>query len=246
MVLSLGVFSSETFPQLTILTEDWEPFNYEEEGTVQGISTDMLVLMLQRVGSSQGRSDIEILPWVRALRHLKEKPNTLLYTTTRTEEREHMFKWVGPIFESQFNMYALKSKGIKINTFEDIRNYSVGTLRDDAVENILMFKTGMKLSDFQRVSLNLNNTKKLADGRVDLVPMTFTTLSFTCDEAGLNIDDFEPVFILDKKGMYFAFNLETPNPVILELQKAFDDLKEEGELAAIFSKYDQKISELNP
>ncbi|MBI9098277.1 MAG: hypothetical protein JEY91_07350, partial [Spirochaetaceae bacterium] len=45
LVFSQGVFSSETFPQLTILTEDWEPFNYEEEGTVQGISTDMLVLM---------------------------------------------------------------------------------------------------------------------------------------------------------------------------------------------------------
>ncbi len=243
LFVAVCVFSSviaihaEPLPQFTIMTEDWEPYNFSKDDNTKGISTDILVLMLERLGSTQGRKDIKILPWARAYKTIQEIPNTILFTTTRTAERENLFKWVGPIFELEFNLYALKSKNIKINSFEDVRKYKIGTLRGDVVEDLLVKNAGMQLSDFDQVGTNIQNTKKLSIGRIDLAAQTKDTTINTCKEAGLNPDDFEPVFVLDKKSMYYAFHKETSDAVIAAFQKAFDDLVKEGKVSEIFRGY---------
>ncbi|MBF0228391.1 MAG: ABC transporter substrate-binding protein [Desulfamplus sp.] len=237
LFISVSTICAETFPQLEIMTEEWTPYNFEKDGVVQGISTDILVLMLEKVGSTQGRKDINLYPWARGYKLLKTKPNTLLYTTSKTEERENMFKWVGPIFEIDFNLYALKSRKIKINSFEEIKIYKIGTLRDDVVEEVLVKNAGMKVSDFDRVAANVFNMKKLAAGRVDLVPQAQDTTDVECKRLGLDPNDFEAVFLLHKTSMYYAFNKETPDSVIKTLQTAFDQLKNEGKLTEIFHSY---------
>lgn len=233
----LSIIGAETVQQFTIVTEDWEPYNFKENGVVKGISTDVLVLMLERIGSTQGRNDIKILPWARAYKTIQIQPDTLLFTTTRTKKREKMFKWVGPIFEIEFNIYALKRRNIKINSFEDLRNYKIGTLRGDVTEDLLIKKANLKISDFERVSSNIQNTRKLQAGRIDLVAHSKDTTTFTCRKARIDPDELEPVFTLDKKGMYYAFHKETLDSMITILQTAFDDLKKQGKLLEIFHKY---------
>ena len=138
----ISVIYAGNVPKLTIMTEEWAPYNFHKEVVVKGISADMLVLMLGRAGSKQGRNNIKIYPWARAYKTIQQEPDTLLFTTTRTEKRENMFKWVGPIFEIEFNIYALKNRNIKINSFEDIRKYKIGTLRGDVTEDLLIKKAG--------------------------------------------------------------------------------------------------------
>ncbi len=219
------------------MTEDWKPYNYEKDGIVQGISTDIFVLMLEKIGSKQGRKDIKIYPWIRAYKKIQKTPNSILFTTTRTQEREKIFKWVGPIFVMQFNIYAMKNRNIKISSFEDIRNYQIGTLRGDVTEDLLIKKTGMNISMFQRANKNLLITKMLSVRRVDLAVYSEDTLITTTQEAGINIDEIEPVFILDKKSMYYAFHKDTPDSVIAKFQSIFDSLKENGKVAEIFQSY---------
>ena len=239
-LLSLvSVGYANPIPQLTIMTEEWEPYNFQQDGMVKGIATDILVLMLERVGSTQGRQDIQIYPWIRAYTMLQEEPGTLLFTTTRTDEREHLFQWVGPIFEIEFDIYALKNRQITIHTFEDLRGYKIGTLRGDVVEEMLIKKAGLTISDFQQVASNVQNIKKLHAGRIDLVPQSRDTTMVTCREAELNTDEFEAVFTLDKQGMYYAFHKETPDAVIALFQAAFDELKKEGKVAEIFHRYEK-------
>lgn len=228
---------AESMPTFLITTEDWEPYNFMRDGIVQGISTDIFVLMLEKTGSSQGRKDIEIYPWIRAYKMTLERPNTVLYTTARTDERENLFKWVGPIFETHFTLYALKSRHIKINALNDLKKYKIGTVRGDAYEDLLTEKTGMTVRDFYRVALNIQNTKKLMNGRIDLAAQSMDTTVHTSREAGLDPELFEPVFLLETIGMYYAFNKDTQDFVISRMQNAFDDLKNEGKLTEIFQKY---------
>lgn len=237
LLFPLSASHADTVPKFMIMTEEWKPYNFQEKGTIKGISVDMLVLMLERTGSAQGRDDIQIYPWARAYKISREKPGTLLFTTARTAEREKIFKWVGPIFEIEFNIYALKSRHIRINSFEDLRKYKIGTLRADAMEELLINKTGMKVSDFDQGASNLINMKKLLAGRTDLIAQSKDTTIHTCKEAGLNPDEFEPVFILEKSSMYYAFHKETPDSVIIMFQTVFDEIKSEGKLAEIFKKY---------
>jgi polar amino acid transport system substrate-binding protein len=237
LYFSVPAIHAITVPKFNILAEDWEPYSFQEDGVVKGISTDMLVLMLEKVGSSQGRNDIKIYPWARAYQMIQQNSGTLLFTTTRTRERKNLFKWVGPIFEIEYFIYALKSRNIKINSYEDLRKYKIGTLRGDVVEELLVKNTGMKTSDFEQVSSNIHNTRKLFFGRIDLIPQSKVTTIHTCKEAGFNPDDFEPVFSLGKKNMYYAFHKETPDSVIVVFQEAFNDIKSDGKLDEIFKKF---------
>jgi len=224
-------------PKFLMMAENWKPYNFEHNGIVKGISVDILALLLKKLGSTQSRNEIKIYPWIRAYTLVKKNNNAVLLSTTRTEQREKMFKWVGPIFNIEFNIYALKNQKIKISSFEDLKKYKIGTLRGDVTEDLLVKYAGLQISDFDRVSSNLANIKKLSANRVTLVAESRNTLMTTYKEAGLKYDDFESVFILDKKGIYYAFNNETPDEIITLFQKAFDDLKSEGIIAKIFHSY---------
>jgi polar amino acid transport system substrate-binding protein len=237
MFLFVSTLYAEPVPHFTILTEEWEPYNFQDKDTVKGISTDMLVLMLKKLGSTQGRDDINIFPWVRAYKIALKEPNTILFTTARTDEREKLFKWVGPIFEIEFNVYALKSRHIKINSFDDLRKYKIGTLRGDVTEDLLIKKAGCKISDLIPVASNIQNTKKLSVGRIDCILQSKDTLMVTCQKARINPELIEKIVMLDKKYMYYAFSNGTSDSVITLFQKEFDDLKKEGKLSEIFHNY---------
>ncbi len=228
LFLTVPVVHGDGIPEFTMATEDWPPYNFKEDGVVKGISTDTLVLMLERTGSSQGRSDVRLYPWARAYHMGLNQPGTILFTTTRTAKRENLFKWVGPIFEIYFYLYALKSRQLKINSLDDIKTLRIGTHLADAAEEVLISKTNMSVTDFERVSSNLSNMKKLLLGRIDLIFQSRETTINTAKEAGLNPDDFDPVFLVDQKGMYFAFHKDIPDSVTALMQKAFDDIKKPG------------------
>jgi polar amino acid transport system substrate-binding protein len=238
--LSAVSISSPNLSGISILTEEWEPYNYRKDGVVRGISTDILVLMLERAGSGKGRGDIQVLPWARAYKMLQEQPWTLLYTTARTAERESLFRWVGPIFENRGYLYALKKKNLKIRSLLDVKKYKIGTIRDDASEELLVKKTGLSVSDFERVPHRAANLKKLHSGRIELAASNEISFAFTCREAGLDPDDFVPVIMYDTMGMYYAFHKDTPDDVIILFQKIFDEIKREGVVTKIFREYGRR------
>lgn len=237
MLLFASEIRADPVPKLTILTEEWEPYNFTKDGEIKGISTDILVLMLEKIGSPQSRKDIGVYPWVRAYKMAQDTPGTVLFTTSWTEERDKMFKWVGPIFENETNVYALKSRGIKISSLKELEKYKIGSLRGDATEELLVKKTGMKVSDFEQVATRAQNMKKLSMRRVDLVAQSKESTISASKEAGLNPDDFEAVINLDKKKMYYAFHKDTPDSVISLFQTAFDDLKNKGKVTEVLRKY---------
>lgn len=228
------------------MTEQWEPFNFEKGGVVKGISTDMLVLMLEKAGSTQGRQDIRIYPWIRAYKNVQEKPNTILYTTSRTQEREKMFKWVGPIYTIEFYVYALKGRHIRANSLKDLAKYKIGITRGDVREEILIKRAGVRPGNLEPVGLNIQNVRKLMAGRIDLSVHSHETLIDYCRKEGINPDLFEAVILLDKQDMYYAFHRDTPDSVIARFQKAFDDLKREGRLAELFRSYGRLPSDRLP
>jgi len=240
-IFFVPISHATNIPKLTMMTEYLEPYNFEKNGVVKGISVDILVLMLDKVGSTQNRDDIKIYPWMRAYTMVKEKNNTVLFSTVRTKQREKMFKWVGPIFNVKYNIYALKNKKIKISKFEDLKNYKIGTLRGDITEDLLVKYAGLQLSDLDRISSYLGNMKKLSAERISLIAASKNTVMSMHNKAGLNYEDLEPVFILGNASTYYAFNKNTPDDLINLFQKAFDKLKDEGKIAEIFKQYGKKL-----
>ncbi len=129
---------SNTFAQdeITIVTEEWAPFNYQENGKVVGFSTELLKEILARLKIN---APIKLYPWARSYHLALNNKNTLLYTVARTDERQNLFKWIGPIAPRKMYLFKMKNRNdIVIKSLTDAQSLVVGSVRDDAFTQFLL------------------------------------------------------------------------------------------------------------
>lgn len=236
-IVSMG----QDLPKFQIMTEDWVPYQFEKDGKLTGVSVDLLVLLLERTGSQQGRKDIKKYPWARGYRLLQAEENTILFSTTRTEEREDLFKWVGPIFQNSTFLIAKKSREINITSAEQLKAYRIGTILNDASE-LFMTRLGFTLDQLDRNINSIDNIKKLNIDRIDFVVSGWTAFVNDARSLGLNPDLYETVFEVDSSDVYYAFNRKTPAWIIEKFQSELDKIKVEGQLDAIRKKYEHLMN----
>ncbi len=230
------ITSAETLPDFMIMTEPWTPWQFEENGNVKGIAVDLLVLMLERVGSGQNHDDIKMYPWARGYMTVQRKENTILFSTTRTKKREKMFKWVGPIFQNSSYLIAKKDKHIKIKSLKELKNYNIGTVIDDVGEEY-MNKLGIGIDQLDRTTSNFRNIEKLNFNRIDMIVQSWEGFCYDAKELNINPNLFETVYLADVKDISYAFYKGTPDWIIKKFQKALDELKEEGKLDELIKRY---------
>ncbi len=227
---------ADALPNLKIVTEYWSPFQYTEMGQLKGISVDLLDEVLKRAGSSQTREDFVVLPWIRAYQLAQTTPNTLLFSVTRTPEREALFRWVGPIFENATYLIARKDRRIRINDPKDLLRYRFGTIREDASE-VFLRRHGINEDQFTRNAKTVTNLSMLNAGRVDMVVCGWDALLEDAEIAGLDPGQFEIVYEIDSSEVSYALHLDTPDSIVTALQDALDELKAEGTYQQIWKKY---------
>ena len=98
------------------------PFNYKENGVVKGLSVDVVRAAFKEADLYIDR--IDVLPWARGYRYALEKKNVFLFGILRTENREHLFRWMGTIAPATISFFRLKERGdIRIKTLEDAKKY---------------------------------------------------------------------------------------------------------------------------
>ena len=65
LVLGAGFLAAQTINDFRLMTEEYPPYNFTENGVVKGICVDVLAEVLKDMGSSKTAKDIEVLPWAR-------------------------------------------------------------------------------------------------------------------------------------------------------------------------------------
>ncbi|RUM47511.1 MAG: hypothetical protein DSY80_00850 [Desulfocapsa sp.] len=143
----------------------------------------------------------------------------------RTAQREEQFKWVGPIIELTMGLIAQKNKHISINSVDDLKNYRIGTIRDGAPEQLLI-SAGFPVDKLERVTKPEQNIKKLVRDRIDMLAFNRDSTRYTMKHMGLNPEDYEMVFSLKNIWLYYAFNRETDDIIIENLNHSLQQLKE--------------------
>ncbi|WP_155189858.1 substrate-binding periplasmic protein [Roseibium denhamense] len=218
-----AVQAENIIPDFNLLTEDWKPYHYVEDGKVKGQTVDLLLGILEEIGSSQGREDIVFLPWARAYRQAQTEPNTILFSTGRTENREKLFKWAGPILKFDSYFIGKKKRNFSIETSEDLHQYKVGVVIDGA-SAALAKRHGIPQENTTFNSEGVLNVKMLAADRIDFIPIQWKNFERLAIEAGIDPLQFEPVFLANTISLNFAFHLDTPDWVVREFQTALDDV----------------------
>jgi polar amino acid transport system substrate-binding protein len=82
--------------------------------------------------------------------------------------------------------------------------------------------------------------KKLASGRVDAIAYSFVTTLSLFQQAKINPDDFEIIYVLQQSNMGFAFHNDTDVRILEPMRKALNELIIDGTRAKILSKYGLK------
>lgn len=224
LVVVVLVISQSGAYSWNIMTEELPPFNFTIDGKVHGISTDILLELMQRNGTPVLREDIQMKPWPRAYNTVLTTPDSILFSAARTDERETLFKWVGPIQTLTIGLNAKKSNKIRINSIEDVHKYRIGTIRNGAPEQ-LVIKAGVEEDALDRISDPAANIKKLQSGRIDLFAFNVPTTRYLMLSQGIDPDQYEVVYVLKEADLYYAFHKSTDDEIINALNDTLLELK---------------------
>lgn len=222
---------------LQIVTEEYPPFNYTENGKLTGVSTEIVQALLKETGF---QGDFHSLPWARAYELALQGENTLIYTITRTPQRESLFKWVGVVASPRHYLFAWARRPLKLERLDDARRYQIATVNEDVGEQFLMAHGFIKGRDLQSNSRYVFGYEKLKLGRVQLWVMDELVASYVTRQAG---DDPDKVLVkalwLEELsgGHYLAFGPRTPDALVERFRRALDTLRRNGTLAAILQKW---------
>lgn len=243
--LSARDAAGQTLDALTLITEDYPPFNFEKNGRRQGIAVDLLMEMLALSGAKKGREDIRMWPWARGYETALKEKDIVLFSTTRTEPRENLFKWVGPIMPSRIVLVAKKKNGIRLGSVEELgrSGYRIGVVREDVGEKLLD-KVDRVRDKVVLLNSGISVAKMLQADRVDMWAYDLQVAMWNLKELGYDPAEYEEVFTLaETHSYYFALSKKTDDRVVSVLQSALDQIKSKGGLNEIVARYRRSSAE---
>lgn len=215
---------------LSLLTEELPPLNMLINGKIVGISADKVTELMKR---SKVSYTLDIMPWARGYQLALDKPNTCVFSTTRTPERETRFKWIGPLTFTAWVLYGLAERQIHLNSLEDARPYRIGTYNADVLDVYLRarhFKV-------ESVTNDSFNPRKLLLGRIDLWASGPSQSASQIVANGWT-DRIVPVLTFNHVGLYLACNPGTPSELVNRLNVILQGMTNDGTATLIERRYE--------
>jgi len=230
-VLSLSAHSQT----IHLTTEHYPPYNIDlslnnrlEAKQIGGASTDIVKELMER---SKYSYTLELLPWKRAYRSAQEVSYTGVFSTTRTPAREELFKWVGPIADNNYVLFGTKNRDISISSIEDIKKYTVGAYSGSGAVSIM---SDLGIST-ELVPSDHLNVLKLQRQRIDLWIAGSLSGHYLAKQNGF--PNLKEAYTVRKAKMYIAFNKDTPNSVIENLNTMLQTMREDGFVDRVYRRY---------
>ena len=212
---------------LTLLTEQYAPYNYIEDGKFKGITIDQVRKIMSATGIDY---KIEFMTWARALTLAETQNGHCVFSTAHDEERDKKFKWVEPLIVGRTFLIRKTTSDVRADTVSEAKGYIVGTQRADFTH------TWLEENGFRRIELaaNMGQTyQKLLLGRIDMMPIDeqhFNKLK----KDGANISK---VLQITERNYGIACNKSIDDKTLSQMQSALDALIADGTQQRIIADY---------
>ncbi|MFF7708957.1 transporter substrate-binding domain-containing protein [Pseudomonas sp. NPDC007930] len=236
-LLCLGPAAAQNAP-IQVVTEELPPYNMTENGQVTGMCTELVRAVLKEAGLD---GQVQVMPWARAYDMALHVDNVLIYSMSRTPDREKLFQWVGPLLPVRWYLYTLASHPLNLTTLEDAQALQVATVNQDSGEQFLQshgFEIGRNLQSSSRYALDY---EKLKSGHVDLWISDELNAYYIVRQAG---DEpgrvLMPALALPQLGQdtfSIAMSRGTAPQTVEQLRKALARLHQNGTYDAILKKW---------
>ncbi|WP_139232644.1 ABC transporter substrate-binding protein [Duganella sp. CF458] len=214
---------------LQLFTEYTPPDIMREGETIVGISPDKVKEIMARAGIGYS---IEIMAWRRAYELALRTPGSCVFSTSRTPEREALFKWVGPLREVDWTLYGLAKPPFQLATLDDARHLRIGGYNGDVRAQYLLAR-GFTVDTAPD---NFSNPRKLLGGRIDLWVTSHQLANGVLAQEGL-LGKIVPLLTFRTSRAYLACNKAVPDAQIAAMSAAMADMVKDGTSSAIDRKY---------
>jgi len=218
------------------ITENLPPLNYLDGNGPQGFSVELLRMMAAGAGLAL---ELQVLPWQRAVQAAEASRNSVLFSLTRTPEREAQFRWVGPIAPRRVLLYKLASrKDLVLSRLADLGAGRIGVVRDSAADRQLLaagLKPGLQL---EHGLDDATNVRKLLVGRMEYVALLDWAAAWNLRQLRLPYGTLRPVVELDAARAYwYGLRPDADPSLARRLQAALDALRRDGRHERLRQRY---------
>jgi polar amino acid transport system substrate-binding protein len=241
---SSGPSGPADLDNLTYYTEQLPPYNYQENGTLKGISVDLLGEITGKMGKRVTPEQVRLVPWTEGYQAALTGKNTVLFSTARTPEREASFKWAGPIIAGRDVLFARRDREITIRNPADLKGFRIGVITDDAAIQELL-DIGVEKSQLVSEGNVSAIIAQLDSGKIDLWAYPEDAGRYFTGQVTGNEYTYTVVYQLQSQEIYYAFSRDVPDQTVQSFQQALDSLREERDAAGI-SPYERVLGRYIP
>ena len=225
--------------EVTLTSMSYPPF-YGEKLENNGPLIEVIVQSFKNAGY---KTRIIFAPWKRAITIARQgKTADGMVGVWHNKERANDFLYSDPIFPNKVGFYKHKSNAIIFENYTDLvsKGYKLGSVRG------YIFPKGLKESgiEIELVTDDLQNLKKLALGRVDLVVVDKDYARFILTDnpqVAKEIEWMGP--ILAEFQQHLIISRKTPNALktISDFNKGLRILQQTGDFKKIFKKHGLRL-----
>ena len=232
-LLGLAPGAHAVTPQYQVVTEEWAPYNYIQDGEVTGITTEFGAKprMLIMAGD---QFEIQVVPSQRASRMLNEQSRTIMYSMFRTPERERLYKWVGPIVQDSIHPYQLASARPAVYSLQQLMAAPQITTRNAGLIPDLLQSLGFNNLD-RSAAKNLQLYRMLLAGRTEIIiGDTEGGVAYYSRLLGISPGTLRQVPVeIYRASLYIAFSADSDDALVAAWAQALETLRTSGELERI-------------
>ena len=218
------------------ITENLPPLNYQDESGPQGFSVELLKAMAAIAGLPL---ELQVLPWQRAVQVAENHARSVLFSLTRTPEREAQFQWVGPITQRRILLYKLASRtDLNLTQLGDVGNARIGVVRDSAADRQLQALGLVPGRQLEQGLDDATNVRKLLAGRMEYVALLDWAAAWNLRQLQLPYGTLQPVLEQDvTKSYWYGLRPDADSTLVRRLQAALDLLRRDGRHERLRQRY---------
>jgi len=224
--------------RLYLFTQNYPPLHASKSGKdfahsadeIEGVCSDMIKAILARTDFDYV---MKMRAWSYAFNRVQGRENHGVFCTARTNEREDLFQWVGPLMSLRWSLFAAPNSNITLSDLEDARGLRIAGYKGDVMSQYLVDQ-GFNLTMGASGDVN---AQRLVLGQVDLW-VADAVMGPLVAKTEYGIEGLRPVLEFRETPLYLSVSNETSLEIVAALRSAMEAARKSGELESIVGSYE--------
>ena len=235
-ILSLLLWTSSLGAQqtITIVFEEWPPYQYTKDDKVIGIDTEVVEEACRRMGITP---KFRSLPWARALEEVKEGDADAIFSIGYPDQHPFLYFPETPISAQRSVLFVRKDSTLQVKDIRDLEGKTVGVVQDNFYGDL--FDTNQKILRDASSNQKMVFDKLLAE-RYEVM-ITFDLVGLFLIKENQIADQVKMLdYIVDDQPTYVGFSKAKgaqAEQLAKQLSTVLEQLRQEGVLETVRNKY---------